>query len=227
LAFLFYESFEDNFAYMKKENLIPHQHTGVDSNTSCSIELATTAEAQEVFLHARDNLLHVNKWHDLSGPATAYFQLTDHTGKAADREVQPGDFFKIDIPGPGNAQTGFDWVKVENVEEQLTHSYHVWTAIVVRPASPPIPAIKRTAHFFSDQATSSFIVERKGTIVKVCVIGKNEKVNEQSQGWIDTMRNTIIAFADMLGFNKPQWKSLVKGILRDSSGHHLQGRKTA
>jgi hypothetical protein len=59
------------------------------------------------------------------------------------------------------------------------------------------------------------------------VIGKNEKVNEQSQGWLDTMRNTLIAFAAMLGLNKPQWKSLVKGILRDSSAHHLHARKTA
>lgn len=218
---------KDQSGLMKKDNLIPQQHSGSDSNISCSIELSTTAEAHEVFLHARANLLHVNKWHDLSGPATASFQLTDLQGKDVNMEVIAGDYLKINIPGPGNAQTGYDWVKVENVEEQLTHSYHVWTAIKVRPASPPVPTIKRTAHFFSDQATSSFIVERRGRIVKVCVIGKNETVNEQSKGWLDTMRNTIVAFAAMIGLNKPQWKSLVKGILRESSGHHFHGRKTA
>jgi hypothetical protein len=212
---------------MKKETIIPHQHSGADSRTSYSIELASAAEAQEVFLHARDNLLHVNNWHGLSGPHTACFQLTDQYGKEADREVIPGDYLRINIPGPGNVKTGFDWVKVENVEEQITHSYHTWTSIKVRPSSSPDHGTYGTAHFFSEQATSSFIVERKGNVVLACVIGKNEKVNEHSQGWLDTMRNTIVAFAAMIGLNKPQWKSLVKGILLDSSGQHLHGRKTA
>ena len=212
---------------MKKEALIPHQHTGAESNTSYIIELSSTAEAQKVFLHARENLLQVNKWHDLSGPATAYFQLTDHNGREVDREAIPGDFLRINIPGPGNAKTGYDWVKVENVEEQTSHSFHVWTAIKVRPATPPVPTTNNTAHFFSEQATSTFIVERKGTTVRASVLGRNETVNEQSKGWLDTMRNTIVAFAAMLGFNKPQWKSLVKGILRYSTDLSPHSRKTA
>ena len=213
--------------HMKIETLIPMQHTGAASNTAYSIELRNSAEAHKVFLHARENLLDINKWHDLSGPGTAYFQLTDKNGNEAERMVMPGDYIRINIPGPSNAKTHFDWVIVEKVEEQVKHTYHVWTSITVRPAPSPIDQQKGTAHFFSEEATSSFIVERKGVFVKACVLGRNEKVNEHSQNWLDTMRNTIVAFSAMLGFNKPQWKSLVKGILRDSTQHELPGRRIA
>ena len=212
---------------MKIETLIPNQHAGAASNTSYSIEFANTAEAQKVFLHARENLLNINKWHDLSGPATAYFQLTDKNGEEANREVKAGDYVRINIPGPANAKTQYDWVVVEKVEEHVKHSYHVWTSITVRPAPSPLEIEKGTAHFFSEEATSSFIVERKGVQVKACVLGRNEKVNEHSQNWLDTMRNTIVAFSAMLGLNKPQWKSLVRGILRDSANHELPGRRIA
>lgn len=212
---------------MKNERDIPAQETGTASNTGYAIDLHDTKIAQQVFLYARDNLLQVNKWHDLAGDSTAEFQLTDHMGNPVQRGVQQGDYFKISIPGPSNVTNDYDWVRVDAIEEQLKHNFFVWTMITVHPAPSPLGDSNATAHFFSKEASSTFKVERKGTVVKACVAGRNEKVNEQSQGWLDTMRNTIVAFTAMLGFNKPQWKNLVKGIIIDSAAHAAQDKKIA
>ncbi|MES2645523.1 MAG: hypothetical protein V4717_01515 [Bacteroidota bacterium] len=202
---------------MKIESLIPFQYTGKASTTSYSIEASDLDQAHKIFLNAREKLLHVNEWHALAGAATAVFQLTDDTGKEIDRAVQAGDFFRINIPGPDNAKAnGFDWVRVEEVEEQLKHHYHVWVAIKVRPAAPPIEGNEKTAHFFSNEATSSFLVERRGLTIIASVFGRNEKPNNENEGVFDIVRNTIVAVSAMLGFSKPQWKSLVKGILKSS-----------
>ena len=146
------------------------------------------------------------------------FQLSDATVTAIDRVVRPGDYFRINIPGPNNKKgQGYDWVRVEEVEEQLQHHFHVWAAIKVRPAAPPFNKENNTAHFFSNDATSSFLVERRGRLVTASVFGRNEKPNEESDGIIDKLRNTIVAVSAMLGFSKPQWKSLVKGIIKSSA----------
>lgn len=181
------------------------------------MEVPTEQEAHSIFLKAREKLLSVNEWHALAGSATAVFHLTDATGAAANRQVQPADYFKIDIPGPGNTTgKGYDWVRVEAIEDQMQDAYHVWTAIKVRPASSPVNGKAETTHFFSPEATSTFLVERKSCVVTVSVFGRNEKPNKESEGILNTVRNTIVAISALLGFTKPQWTSLVKGILKFS-----------
>ena len=208
--------------HMKIEKLIPFQYTGKASTTSYTIEASNSSEAHEIFMNAREKLLHVNEWHALAGAATAVFQLTDANGIEVDRPVQAGDYFRINIPGPNNVKGGgFDWVRVEEVEEQIKHHYHVWAAIKVRPSSPPIEGDEKTAHFFSDEATSSFLVERRGLSVVASVFGRNEKPNNETEGIFDVLRNTIVAVSAMLGFSKPQWKSLVKGILKSSDVRNI------
>jgi len=200
-----------------KKDLIPFQYTGKASNTSYTIEASNNLQAQQIFLNARNKLFHVNEWHASAGRATAVFQLTDANGKEVERAVQPGDYFRIDIPGPDNQKgAGYDWVRVEEVEEQIKHHYHVWAAIKVRPAAAPITNEKSTSHFFANEATSSFLVERRGCTVVASVFCRNEKPNDEVEGIFDVVRNTIVAVSAMLGFSKPQWKSLVKGIIKSS-----------
>ena len=198
---------------MKIEELIPFQYTGKESCTTHSVEAKNDQEAKQIFFNARRNLLQVNDWHELAGAASATFQLVDKERNEVNREVQAGDYFRIDIPGPANTNgNGYDWVRVEDVEEQIRHNFHAWVAIKVRPAAPP--GEKQTAHFFSQEATGSFVVERRGRIITASVYGKNEKANNESDGLLSTLRNTLIAVTAMMGLSKPQWKSLVKGILK-------------
>ncbi len=59
----------------------------------------------------------VNNWENISkGIIKAAFKLCDSYGNEVERLPQEGDYFKIDIPGPGSVDgEGYDWVKIENI----------------------------------------------------------------------------------------------------------------
>lgn len=198
---------------MEEKEIVPPHVSGVQTNTESFKEFETEQEAKDFYLIARERLLDINHWQDIAGKATASFQVTDRNGKALTREVQKGDHLKIDIPGPGSASgEGYDWVKVEAVENSNTADSQ-WTAIRVRPATNPLNDNKDVAHFFSDETTSTFIVWQKGMKVTAAVYGRNEKPNTDTQASIDTIRNSAIAAGAISGFSKVQWKSLVNGLV--------------
>lgn len=198
---------------MEEKEIVPPHVSGVQTNTESFKEFETEQEAKDFYLIARERLLDINHWQDIAGKATASFQVTDRNGKAVTREVQKGDHLKIDIPGPGSASgEGYDWVKVEAVENNNTADSQ-WTAIRVRPATNPLNDNKDVAHFFSDETTSTFIVWQEGMKVTAAVYGRNEKPNTDTQASIDTIRNSAIAAGAISGFSKVQWKSLVNGLV--------------
>ena len=198
---------------MEEKEIVPPHVSGVQTNTESFKEFETEQEAKDFYLIARERLLDINHWQDIAGKATASFQVTDRNGKAVTREVQKGDHLKIDIPGPGSSSgEGYDWVKVEAVENNNTADSQ-WTAIRVRPATNPLNDNKDVAHFFSDETTSTFIVWQEGMKVTAAVYGRNEKPNTDTQASIDTIRNSAIAAGAISGFSKVQWKSLVNGLV--------------
>lgn len=192
----------------------PQQRTGAQSNTTHSITTATDEQAEQLFNKARKNLLSINNWEELSGPLSACFRLIDKDGNKVLRTPQVGDYFKIDLPAPDNKSgRGHDWVQVENVEDNLQNPQQSHTAIRVRPAPAPNGEEDACHHFFTNDATSTFSVERNKTTITAAVYGRNEKPNTGTGSFFNRIRNVVIGFFAMLGFNKPQWSSLVKGIL--------------
>lgn len=199
----------------KPEETIPEQATGVSTNTESKIELADEEAAKHFFEVVRQRLLQVNGWQKLAGEATASFELTDNNGKPVERLPQPGDHFKIDIPGPGSQSgDGYDWVQIEVVEEEHQPDGEC-QVIRVRPATNPTNDKEDVAHFFSDEATSSFIVKREGKTITAGVYGRNEKPNTEAETVVDKLRNTTIATGAISGFAKIQWKSLVNGLISE------------
>jgi hypothetical protein len=195
---------------MDAENVIPKHDKGIQTNTRSSIEFSSEDEAKDFFKIVRKRLLAINKWHEYAGSATADFQLTDEMGNSVDRVPEKGDHLKINIPGPGTiAGEGNDWVKIEAVEEDENH-----IGIRVRPATNPTNEKKDIAHFFDEEATSSFIVKREDKKVTAAVYGRNEKPNTNTKTVIDKLRNTAIATGAVSGFSKLQWKSLVNGLIK-------------
>ena len=87
-----------------------------------------------------------------------------------------------------------------------------WIMMRVRPSDPPRQQ-EETEHFFSKEATSSFIVERTGRKVQASVRGRNELPNLETPGLFNKIRNIFIGLGAMLGLNYPQWKGLVRGLL--------------
>ncbi|WP_345254639.1 hypothetical protein [Flaviaesturariibacter amylovorans] len=199
----------------EKTGLVPPQEGGGQSNTEASRSFGSEAEANTFFDVLKARLLNVNDWHRMAGAATAVFQLTDAEGLEVDRTVQAGDHFKIDIPGPGSVTgEGFDWVQVEAIDEgEADGAEHL--TIRVRPATDPNTPRPDVAHFFSDDATSSFMVRREGTTVTAAVYGRNEKPNTAAEKLVDKARNLAVASGAIAAASKFQWKSLVEGLVRE------------
>lgn len=199
---------------IEKES-IPSQHAGAESNTEETVTLSGKAEAQQLYEVAKKRLLNVNDWEIICGAGSANFQLTDLEGNDVQRNAQPHDHFKIDIPGPGTVTgEGYDWVKIESVEEQPLHNGEAAVVIRVRPATNPKGGGNDVAHFFRDDATSNFVVRLQGSMVTAAVYGRNEMPNTKAENPVDKARNTMVALSAVAGISKLQWKSLVKGLIK-------------
>ena len=191
------------------EHLIPQQEEGASTNTESSVDVSAT-EADHFFSIVKQRLLNVNQWHEYSGTGSATFCLLDEKGNFIKRNASKGDYFEIDIPGPGGEK---DYVQIEDIAE-LNNKEEQSLIIKVRPSPNPKNRSSDTDHFFSESATSSFMVKRKGNRITAGVYGRNEKPNIDASSTIDKIRNTIVATGAALGFSKIQWKSLVNGLLK-------------
>jgi len=195
-------------------SLIPEQNEGTQSNTESVIEFDNLQKTIHAYLLVKQRLLNVNQWKSLAGEGTANFQLIDSNGNESHHPAKVGDYFQIDVPGPGSQSgEGNDWVKIEDIKE-VEQSETQAIAIRVRPVANPNNSKPNTAHFFSGSTTSSFIVWREQNSVSAGVFGRNESPNTENENWVDKLRNTVVALGAMGGLAKLQWKSLVDGLLR-------------
>jgi len=204
--------------YMGTDNIddtIPEQETGSKTDTHHSVTAPDELQAKALFVLAKERLQDVNHWKTYAGKASAVFSLTDDNGMEVDRKAAKGDHFRINIPAPGTeAGDGNDWVQIEAIEDKSNPGgIQEAFAIRVRPSSQPGKKGEDVAHFFKDDATSTFAVQRQGLKVTASVHGRNEKPNTTSEGIMDKVRNTVVAIGAMLGMSDTQWKSLVKGLL--------------
>ncbi len=86
-------------------------------------------------------------------------------------------------------------------------------ALLVRPSPDPQNSGHTTAHFFKEDATSTFMVRRDGNTITAEVHGRNETPNTDVNHFLDSVRNIIMSIGAILGFSKLQWKSLVQGLI--------------
>lgn len=201
---------------MNETDLVPDQHSGAESNTTETLQLASGQDARRFFEIVSNRLMDVNSWDELAGQATANFRLFDRDGHPVSRLVREGDYVRIDIPGPGpSSGEGYDWVRVESIES-IKQKEKEALMILVHPSNSPVNEKPGVAHFFSDEASSSFLVSRTGKEITAAVYGRNEKPNTETSGIVDKTRNALVATAAIGGFAKMQWSLLVKGLLKDS-----------
>jgi hypothetical protein len=198
-------------------DLIPEQEIGSESNTEATVEFGEEGASKDFYTIVKERLLNVNNWHHYAGALSSDFQLTDSGGNEVKRKVQVGDHFKIKIPAPGPVTgDGYDWVRVEAVEE-VNEENEQMVAIKVHPATNPTNADKSVAHFFTDDASSSFIVKIENKKVTAGVYGRNEKPNVEADKIVDKARNAAVATGAITGFSKLQWKQLVTGLLKETN----------
>ena len=202
---------------MKTNNPIPQQRKGDSSDIQQHVETSTRRQAHSTFVEASRRLLTINEWETLSGPLSASFQLSDNTGAKLDRVAQPGDYIRINIPGPGTATgEGYDWVQIETIEDKPDPAGEDELFMMrVRPVASPLNKEDDVAHFFGDSATSTFMIERHDLRVTASVHGRNEVPNKEVERPADKVRNTVIANVATSGMAAHQWSTLAQGILRN------------
>ncbi|WP_312418547.1 hypothetical protein [Epilithonimonas sp.] len=130
-----------------------------------------------------------------------------------DRHPRVGNFIRIDIPGPDNVRSkGFDWVRIDEITSS-TNNEKERHLITCRPSAFPKGDPKTIEHFYSDSATSTFIIEKGIDYIKVGIYGRNEMLNKKNVGILNTIRNFLVTFGGFLKLTKIQWKALADGML--------------
>lgn len=199
-----------------KQIPLPEKEEGTQKDIEAREKTATVEEAKQLFEISKKRLLDVNFWDKICGKASAVFKLTDERGNEVEGSPKVGYHFKIDVPAPGSkAGTGFDWVRVEAIEEdENRHEDREFLLIRVRPSENPLTDSNDVAHFFSDKSTSNFLVLREKNVVTAAVIGRNEITNTSGTvSWLDKLRNAVVGTGAVGGLSNPQWKALVNGVL--------------
>jgi len=200
---------------MKKQtsDIVPNQESGKAIDAVSSVELADENDARNLFEDVRKRLQNVKEWKRYAGNLSAEFQLVDTNGMEVQREPAKGDYLKIDIPGPGSKSgDGFDWVRIEEIVSTSTPDSESF-GFRVRPTENPHDIERETAHFYSNESTSSFIVARTGNKVTASVHDRNTKPNTEAGRPGDKIRDVVVGTAGALTFSKLQWKNLTDGLL--------------
>lgn len=172
----------------------------------------SASEIDAKFNILKDRFFSVNEWKNYCKKASAEFKLYNRSGQPANRIPEQGDFIRIGIPGPGTAEAGgYDWVEIAHLSHRNTENLESYL-MICRPSKEPNKLKGHTAHFYSTAATSNIMITKEGNTLKVGVYGRNEKPNLNA-GFIDKIRNFLIAFGGMFGVSKIQWKLLAEGLL--------------
>lgn len=200
---------------MEKDDLIPSQQIGKQTDAVKEKKFSSSPKAREFFDKAVSRLLDVNNWHKISTIEVSCFQLFDRKGLELERIASEGDFIGIDIPGPGTSEgKEYDWVHIESMEHYSNaESDTDFTVFVARPCSVPGQMGSKTAHFFTRSATSTFLIFRKGETVSAEVHGRNEVTYVHQEGILGNVRNIMVNAGNTLGMSYLQWDLLVSGIL--------------
>jgi hypothetical protein len=195
-----------------QSGIVPDQHTGKIIDTESFVDCDSTEEARAFFEVVKERLLNVNSWSKLAGAATADFQVVDQEGREVNRPVRKGDYFKIDIPGPGSESgEGYDWVRVEEIKT-VSEGDMDSVGIRVRPTANPQDTGEDVAHFYSEESTSNFTVTREGKRITAGIYDRNTKPNKEGD-WVDKVRHWLVGLSAVVGFSKFQWHQLTEGLV--------------
>ena len=173
----------------------------------------TDSAATEFFDKLKRKLFQIDEWNTNS--ALSSFELFDENGNAAnEKKLALGDFIRITLPGTGKS----DWVRGIDIHEAQDE-----VVITVQPSYDPtedVPDKSRTSHFFTDETTNNFCLQRHDKNVNFYVIGINEKSNtEDTKNIVETARNLATANAGyFLGVQKAEWTTFCKNFLEN--GEH-------
>ncbi|MFD0941504.1 hypothetical protein [Pedobacter boryungensis] len=200
---------------MSEQILVPNQVEGSEMNARAETVLSDIGQAAVFYELVKQRLFEVNNWDKVCGTSATLFQLTLPDGSPT-MKLEIDNLIRIDIPGPGtSAGDGYDWVRIEQIGKNNETELEEWTGFTVRPSPNPFHPELGVAHFFSDAATSTFLIGRTGQTVWAEMHGRNEIPNGNTEKIFDGLRNTMVGWTAKAGLSYPQWKLLVDGLVKN------------
>ena len=193
----------------KIQNLLQQasQEPNTSSVSSAKRNFTDEEQARSVFLEVKEKLLNLDNWNKNSGLSS--FEIFDENGDVqADKTIRPGGFERITLPGTGKN----DWVRVIDIYNDENE-----TVITVKPTYDPTdgnPDKKSVSHFFTDEATNNFCLQKDDKSVTMYVIGLNEKQNSgETDSMVETVRNVAVAnLGSYLGIQKSEWTTFCENF---------------
>lgn len=195
--------------------IVPKNVVGKAVDLKHSTISGSDEEAALIFKKATEKMLNINDWHQSGISFTATFDLTDSKGQKLNKLAALDDYIKIDVLGPGSsAGNGYDWVQIDAFEDNRdVEAPEESLAIRVRACKDPTGKTNDIAHFFSGEATSTFILQRSRNIVTSFYHGRNETLNTNTEKVVDKVRNIVIGGTALTGMSEIQWDMLIKSFL--------------
>jgi hypothetical protein len=169
-----------------------------DKTFMAECEYPDAETARKKFPEARQRLFNINQWTDES-PVKTPFELHNDLGQKTDIEPKKGYFIKITLPGIPVE----NWVEITELKGQADV-----VEFVVHPCPNPLNKDDKTQHFFVQETSSTFRVERIENKIKASQIGRNEAINNQEQAGDRSAINTLIAEGGWAVFQKILWQNL-------------------
>jgi hypothetical protein len=196
----------------EEKDIIPGNKAGKAVDLDTERVFDSPQRAATVYRQVRESLLHPPTWQRLAAQGSASF----HKDGEEHAPLKEGDYVKIRIPGPApQTGEGFDWVQVDRIDDRVIAGTDESFVLTLKVCANPENPNAGIAHFFARDASSTFLLERKGEKLKLSYRGRNEKPNLEIPKLGDKIRNLVVSAGALAGISELQWKSLLEGLLAE------------
>ena len=211
--FIAHLKFEINQATMVHPN-IPSQSFGGFHDTVSMFFSESLEVANEYYKILEARIKAVNVWETYSDQVKAGFALLGVGTCESTADLEIGNFIRIDIPGIGNPSGGgYDWTKIVEIQKGDDADYPFFL-FTVKPCSAFGEPEQPIAHFYTEDASNTFIVRKVGTCIYAEVHGRNELENSTNGPLIDNLRNKAVAVGSKLGLGNLNWLGFTESLVK-------------
>jgi hypothetical protein len=199
--------------FIENEN-IAVQKIGNQTDMIELIRLANEKDAEQLYNAAKLRLLNMWNWSNLAEGPSSEFELTDSNGNPVNRPAVCGDKFKIDLRSEALFGGYKGWVEIVYIQDEFDPFENIAvTSVKVVPTLDPKNEVTKAGNFYTNDASSTFVVRRIGQVVSAEIYGRNEVVANKGMQFLNALRHFVGTIAAKLGFPMSEWKRLAKGLL--------------
>jgi len=197
------------------QDLLPVNKKGSKNNASADILFEKQDEADEYFERLSKNLLKINDWKVNAGKNPTVFFIYNKDNQKRHELVEENDLVKIKMPAPKNKLgNGFDWVIVTQLKIIEKPDLKVFL-LQMKPHICPENINGGVAHFYTEDATNTFILSKRNKTIQLSVHGRNEIPNTKKVGFLNACRNFFVAGGGIFGGSKMQWQDFAEEFIKN------------